>query len=261
MVTDYESDLQLALRLADLADEITLARYQSLDLEVEKKPDLSPVTDADRAVEQALIAELAKHRPDDGFIGEEFGERAGTSGRSWVIDPIDATKNFVRGVPVWATLIALLEGDIVRVGVVSAPAMARRWYAREGGGAFTIDVKGGVRQIHVSKVAEVAVASISFSGLRGWRLVGLAEKFNAFAERCWRQRAYGDFWSHLLVAEGAVDISTEPELKLWDMAPLDVIVREAGGRFSSITGVDGPHGGDVIATNGLLHQYVIDALT
>lgn len=259
-MTDYESDLQLALRLADIADEITLARYQSLDLEVEKKPDLSPVTDADRAVEQALIAELAKHRPNDGFIGEEFGERAGTSGRSWVIDPIDATKNFVRGVPVWGTLIALLDANKVRAGVVSAPAMARRWFAREGGGAFTVDVKGNVRQIHVSKVSKLSDASISFSGLRGWRLVGLAEKFAALAESCWRQRAYGDFWSHLLVAEGAVDVATEPELKLWDMAPLDIIVREAGGRFSSIAGVDGPHGPDVIASNGLLHQDVIDAL-
>ncbi len=259
-MADYESELQLALRLADLADEITLARYQALDLEVEKKPDLSPVTDADRAVEQALIGELARQCPNDGIIGEEFGERSGTSGRSWVIDPIDATKNFVRGVPVWATLIALLEGDTVKVGVVSAPAMARRWFAREGGGAFTIDVKGNIRQIHVSKVSQLADASISFSGLRGWRLVGLAEKFAALAESCWRQRAYGDFWSHLLVAEGAVDVATEPELKLWDMAPLDVIVREAGGRFSSIAGADGPHGKDVIASNGLLHQFVVDAL-
>jgi histidinol-phosphatase len=259
-VSDFESDLQLALRLANLADEITLARYQSLDLEVEKKPDLSPVTDADRAVEQALINEFALHRPDDGVIGEEFGERSGTSERSWVIDPIDATKNFVRGVPVWGTLIALMEGNAVKVGVVSAPAMARRWFAREGGGAFTVDVHGNVRQIHVSKVSQISDASISFSGLRGWRLVGLAEKFNALAESCWRQRAYGDFWSHLLVAEGAVDIATEPELNLWDMAPLDIIVREAGGRFSSIAGIDGPHGGNVIASNGLLHQYVIDAL-
>jgi histidinol-phosphatase len=146
-VSDFESDLQLALRLANLADEITLARYQSLDLEVEKKPDLSPVTDADRAVEQALINEFALHRPDDGVIGEEFGERSGTSERSWIIDPIDATKNFVRGVPVWGTLIALMEGNAVKVGVVSAPAMARRWFAREGGGAFTVDVHGNVRQI------------------------------------------------------------------------------------------------------------------
>jgi histidinol-phosphatase len=259
-VTDYESDLQLALRLADLADGITLARYQSLDLEVEKKPDLSPVTDADRAVEQALIDQLAMHRPDDGIIGEEFGERNGNSGRTWVIDPIDATKNFVRGVPVWATLIALMQGDKVKVGVVSAPAMARRWFAREGGGAFTIDVNNNVRKIHVSKVAQLSDASISFSGLRGWRLVGLSEQFSSLAETCWRQRAYGDFWSHLLVAEGAVDIATEPELKLWDMAPLDIIVREAGGRFSSIAGIDGPHGGNVITSNGLLHQNVIDAL-
>ena len=144
--------------------------------------------------------------------------------------------------------------------LVSAPAMARRWFAREGGGAFTIDVNGKTRQIQVSKVSELADASISFSGLRGWRLVGLAEKFAALAENCWRQRAYGDFWSHLLVAEGAVDIATEPELKLWDMAPLDIIVREAGGRFSSIAGIDGPHGADVITSNGLLHQSVIDAL-
>ncbi|HUW79038.1 MAG TPA: histidinol-phosphatase [Candidatus Nanopelagicaceae bacterium] len=259
-MSDYQSDLHLALRLADLADKITLDRYQSLDLEIEKKPDLSPVTDADRAVERALIKEIALACPKDGVIGEEFGQSGGTSGRSWVIDPIDATKNFVRGVPVWGTLIALMDGEDVKVGVVSAPAMARRWFAHEGGGAFTIDVNGDTRQIRVSKVGQISDASISFSGLRGWRLVGLAEKFANLAEACWRQRAYGDFWSHLLVAEGAVDIATEPELNLWDMAPLDIIVREAGGRFTSIAGIDGPHGGNVITSNGLLHQEVIDAL-
>ena len=259
-MADYESDLQLALRLADLADGITLSRYQSLDLKVEKKPDLSPVTDADRAVERAMIDELKKLRPNDGIFGEEFGEREGNSGRRWVIDPIDGTKNFVRGVPVWATLISLLDEDDTKVGVASAPALARRWYAHDGGGAFTTFMSGAPRAIHVSKVSQLSDASISFSGLRGWTLVGLSQKFAALAERCWRQRGYGDFWSHLLVAEGAVDIATEPELSLWDMAALDVIVREAGGRFSSIAGVDGPHGGNVITTNGLLHQDVIDAL-
>ncbi len=259
-MADYESDLQLALRLADLADGITLSRYQSLDLKVEKKPDLSPVTDADRAVERAMIDELKKLRPNDGIFGEEFGEREGSSGRRWVIDPIDGTKNFVRGVPVWATLISLLDEDDTKVGVASAPALARRWYAHDGGGAFTTFMSGAPRAIHVSKVSQLSDASISFSGLRGWTLVGLSQKFAALAERCWRQRGYGDFWSHLLVAEGAVDIATEPELSLWDMAALDVIVREAGGRFSSIAGVDGPHGGNVITTNGLLHQDVIDAL-
>lgn len=257
---DYESDLQLALRLADLADGITLARYQALDLQVAKKPDLSPVTDADRAVERAMIEELGKHRPNDGILGEEFGEHEGISGRRWVIDPIDGTKNFVRGVPVWATLISLLEGDATKVGVASAPALARRWFAREGGGAFTTFMNSGPKPIHVSAVSQLTDASISFSGLRGWRLVGLSEKFAELAENCWRQRGYGDFWSHLLVAEGSVDIATEPELSLWDMAALDVIVREAGGRFSSIAGIDGPHGGNVITTNGLLHQDVIDAL-
>lgn len=256
----YDSDLTLALRLAEIADLITLARYQALDLQVDKKPDLSPVTDADRAVERALIDELAKQRPDDAILGEEFGTRPGASGRSWVIDPIDGTKNFVRGVPVWATLIALLEGEEVKVGVASAPALARRWFAQEGGGAFTKFGSETPRPIHVSSVSQLGDASISYSGLRGWRLVGLAERFADLAESCWRQRAYGDFWSHLLVAEGAVDIATEPELSLWDMAALDVIVREAGGRFSSISGVDGPHGGNVITTNGLLHQYVINAL-
>ena len=210
--------------------------------------------------QRAMIDELKKLRPNDGIFGEEFGEREGSSGRRWVIDPIDGTKNFVRGVPVWATLISLLDEDDTKVGVASAPALARRWYAHDGGGAFTTFMSGAPRAIHVSKVSQLSDASISFSGLRGWTLVGLSQKFAALAERCWRQRGYGDFWSHLLVAEGAVDIATEPELSLWDMAALDVIVREAGGRFSSIAGVDGPHGGNVITTNGLLHQDVIDAL-
>jgi len=259
-VAEYDSDLALALHLAEIADQITLARYQALDLQVDKKPDLSPVTDADRAVEHALIEELTKQRPDDATLGEEFGQHPGSSGRSWVIDPIDGTKNFVRGVPVWATLIALLDGQEVKVGVASAPALTRRWFAHEGGGAFTTFAGNEPRRIHVSSVSQLGDASISYSGLRGWRLVGLAERFADLAESCWRQRAYGDFWSHLLVAEGAVDIATEPELSLWDMAALDVIVREAGGRFSSIAGVDGPHGGNVITSNGLLHQFVIDAL-
>jgi histidinol-phosphatase len=280
---DLLDDLALAHALADLADAISLDRYQAQDLVITTKPDNTPVTDADRAVETAIREALATHRHTDGLVGEEFGSDKGTSGRYWVIDPIDGTKNFMRGVPTWATLIALVHIDSsgneeVVVGIASAPALARRWSAAKDHGAF-VRFNGGnsdsaisdssddgfsdahsfnEKQISVSKVASLSDASISYSDFVGWgdRL----EPFQKMLANAWRTRGIGDFWSHMLVAEGAVDVAIEPSLALWDMAALDIIVREAGGTFTDTAGHNGPFGGSGVSTNGLLHNEVINGL-
>jgi histidinol-phosphatase len=250
---DLTADLELALRLADIADEISLKRFEALDLIIESKPDLSPVTDADKAVEVAIRAAISQARADDLIVGEEFGSPDSLVGKYyWVIDPIDGTKNYLRGVPTWATLIGLInpEGRVV-VGVVSAPALVRRWWAAEGTGA-KLKFNGELRDIQVSKVSKLNDASISYSDLIGWGT--RREKFLALQEKIWRTRGHGDFWSHMLVAQGAVDLAVEPSLALWDMAALDVIIREAGGKFTNISGEAGPHGGSAISSNGLVHE-------
>ncbi|MEV6430673.1 histidinol-phosphatase [Nocardia sp. NPDC051463] len=254
------SDLELALRLADEADAITRARFGALDLKVDSKPDLTPVSDADLAVEKAIRQVLGQERPGDSVLGEEFGGDAEFTGRQWVIDPIDGTKNFVRRVPIWATLIALLEDGVPVLGVVSAPALTRRWWAAAGSGAWSTFDREAPKSISVSGVAELSSASLAFSSLSGWRERGLREHFLALTDDVWRVRGYGDFLTYCLLAEGAVDIATEPEVSLWDLAALDILVREAGGRFTSLHGEPGPHGGDAIATNGLLHDDVLARL-
>ena len=254
-------DLALALALADRADALTSARFGAVDLRVDTKPDLTPVTDADRAVESESREVLGRDRPDDHIVGEEFGGATTFDGRQWVIDPIDGTKNFVRGVPVWASLIALLDDGVPCVGVVSAPALQRRWWAARGAGAFATVAGSPARRLSVSSVTELDSASLSFSSLSGWAPVGLRERFMQLTDTVWRVRAYGDFWSYCLVAEGAVDVAAEPEVSVWDLAPLDILVREAGGVFTSLDGAAGPHGGSAVASNGLLHDDVLNRLS
>ena len=263
MSTRRGEDLALALRLADAANAITLSRYQAIDLTVTTKPDNTPVTDADKSSEDAIRSLLRAHRPNDGIVGEEFGSEGSDKERYWVIDPIDGTKNFLRGVPTWATLIGLMErsgdgSEKVVVGVVSAPALYRRWYASEGGGAFVVVNTDLPKRINVSAISQIEDASISYSDFAGWgdRL----KPFRSLLESAWRTRGHGDFWSHMLVAEGALEVAVEPQLALWDMAALDIIVREAGGRFTNLDGLDGSHGGNALSTNGALHQYAVDAL-
>jgi histidinol-phosphatase len=254
-----DDDVTLALQLADQADALTLDRFGALDLRIETKPDLTPVTDADRSAEELLRGLLATNRPADAVLGEEYGGTAVFEGRQWVLDPIDGTKNFVRGVPVWSTLIALLQDGVPVVGVVSAPAMGRRWWAGTGEGAYT-SFGGRTRAISVSGVDDLGAASLSFSDLTtGWG--DRRSQFLDLTDAVWRVRGYGDFWSYCLVAEGAVDIAVEPEVKLWDLAPLDVLVREAGGSFTSVDGSSGPHGGSAVATNGRLHETVLSRLS
>ena len=256
---DYTDDLRLAHVLADDADSLSEARFKAMDLHVMTKPDLTPVTDADQAVEESIRRTLSRARSRDAVLGEETGS-TGHSQRRWVIDPIDGTKNFVRGVPVWATLIALVVDDEVVMGVVSAPLLQRRWWAAKGQGAWTGRSLLKASRCQVSDVRRLEDASFSYSSLHGWDERGRLEEFLALQRRCWRSRAYGDFWSYMLLAEGAVDIAAEPELHLYDMAALDIIVREAGGRFSSLDGSDGPFGGNALATNGHLHEAALGFL-
>ncbi|AKC39893.1 monophosphatase [Mycolicibacterium phlei] len=254
-------DRRLALELADAADEITTSRFGALDLRVDTKPDLTPVTDADTSVESVLRSLLHRSRPADSVLGEEYGGEAAFSGRQWVIDPIDGTKNFARGVPIWATLIALLEDGVPVVGVISAPALSRRWWAADGLGAHRRVGSGQDEPIRVSGVDQLASASLSFSSLSGWADRGTRDRFIDFTDAVWRVRGYGDFFSYCLVAEGAVDIAAEPEVSLWDLAALDILVREAGGTFTNLAGEPGPHGGSAVASNALLHEEVLRALS
>ncbi len=257
---NWQPDLLLALRMADTADALTMGRFGALDLQVESKPDLTPVSEADRAAEDALRSLLAAERPDDAVLGEEYGDQAGTSGRRWVIDPIDGTKNYVRGVPVWATLIALLDGSDVVVGVASAPALGRRWWAARGEGAFGQALGAEPVRLRASSVGRLEDASFTFSSPNGWqeRAPG---GLDALLRGTWRQRAYGDFWSHVMVAEGVADIAAEPELSVWDMAALLPIVEEAGGRMTAYDGGPALAGGCAVTTNGLLHAAVLEQLT
>jgi histidinol-phosphatase len=258
--THYNDDLRLAHLLADKADSITLDRFRSQNLKVETKPDLTPVSDADLATEQALRKTIAQARPRDAIQGEEMADE-GYGERRWVLDPVDGTANFVRGVPVWATLIALMHDGEVKVGVVSAPALGRRWWACTGQGAFTGRSLLQPQRIQVSRVGAIPDAFVSYSSLHGWIGASRGRQFGHLLRTAGRTRAFGDFWSYMLVAEGTVDIATEPELALHDMAALDIIVREAGGKFTSIDGKPGPVGPGALATNGLLHAAVLEVLT
>ena len=247
-------DLEFALDLADEADAISLGRFRAVDLVVESKPDLTPVTEADRAVEQALRRRIEAERPGHGVLGEEFGAEGSAECR-WILDPIDGTKNYVRGIPVFATLIALERDGALELGVVSAPALGRRWWAARGVGAFADG-----RPIRVSKVGVVEDAHISYDSVRGFDRAGIGAGFGALEARCARSRAFGDFWSHVLVAEGSVDVAVEPEVSYWDLAPVLVIVEEAGGRFTDLTGRARADGGSAVSTNGLLHDQVLATL-
>jgi histidinol-phosphatase len=255
---DPRDDLALALELADAADAISLPLYRSASLEVRHKADRTHVTQADTAVEAAIRAGLAAARPADAVLGEEAGLLGDpASARRWIVDPIDGTANYVRGVPVWATLIALHDRGEGTVGVVSAPALGRRWWAAAGTGAFA----DGER-IHVSPVARLDEAHVSYSDVGSFVDHGspaLADALLALTRRVWRARGLGDFWQHVLVAEGAFDVACEPVVSLWDLAAVDVVVREAGGRFTDLRGRPGPAGGSALSTNGRLHDEVLAA--
>lgn len=258
---EFLDDLEFAHHLADQADAISLIRFNALDLVVTQKPDLTPVSDADLAVETQIRALITETFPHDSVIGEEFAQKS-LGERTWIIDPIDGTKNFVRGVPVWATLIALREAGQITLGLVSAPALGRRWWATAGNGAWVRELgNDSPRQLQVSSVHDLVNASFSFSDQKGWN----PEQFEVIRSATWRQRAYGDFWSHMLMAEGAVDLGAEPELALYDYAALVPIITEAGGVASQFNGDELPVNDNerhpsFVCTNGLLHQACIELL-
>ncbi|NLA65429.1 MAG: histidinol phosphatase [Leucobacter sp.] len=252
-------DLQFALDLAALADSISLPRFRSADLHIESKPDRTFVTDADIAVERALRDRIEAERPDDGFFGEESG-RSDSGERRWILDPIDGTSNFLRGVPNWATLIALEIGGTPTVGVVSAPAFGVRWFAELGGDAWREDHGAPARRMRVSGVRDLADASLSFQSIAQWRDAGYLSPLLALAEQVWRDRAYGDMWSYMLLAEGLVDIVAEFDVKAYDLAALVPIVREAGGAFTDIDGNETAWNGSSLATNAHLHDAVLAAI-
>ena len=263
MASQYTDDLRLAHVLGDDADSLTTARFKALDLHVMTKPDLTPVTDADTSVEDGIRRTLSRARPRDAVLGEEYGLE-GTGPRRWVVDPIDGTKNYVRGVPVWATLISLMEagetGFQPVVGVVSAPALGRRWWAAKGHGAFSGRSLSSSSRLHVSRVSKLTDASFAYSSLTGWEDQGRLGGFLDLSREVWRTRAYGDFWPYMMVAEGSIDICAEPELSLWDMAANAIVVTEAGGTFTGLDGRPGPHSGDAAASNGLLHDELLGHL-
>lgn len=256
----WAEDLRLAHVLADGVDSIALERFRAQDLHVRTKADMTPVTDVDQSIEDALRATLSRIRPRDAVLGEESGE-SGHGSRRWVIDPIDGTSNFVRGVPVWAILIALMDGDDVVVGMVAAPALQRRWWAAQGAGAWTGRSLSAATRCEVSSVASMTDAFLSYSSLTGWADKYRLENFLQLTRAVGRTRAFGDFWSYMLVAQGAIDIACEPEVSLWDLAAPSLVVTEAGGRFTDLAGVDGPAGGGAVATNGRLHGDVLAMLS
>ena len=258
-------DLALALALADTADAITLSRAGAVDLQVDRKPDRSPVTDADLAVEDAVRAVLSRQRPQDGVLGEERGGPSGNdpadrAGRVWVLDPIDGTKNFLRGLPIWATLIALVEDGTPVVGMISAPALRRRWWAAAGVGAHTRDVDGATRAIHVSAVGDLADAYVSTTHLGSWVEHHSREAYLALVDACWENRAFGDFWQHCLVAEGVIDLAAEPIVNPWDVAPVQILVEQAGGRFTDLDGVARYDTGTALSSNTQLHDAALTLL-
>lgn len=266
------ADLSFALTLADTAAGIALAYYNSSKLVVESKPDNTPVTQADREIEQALRAQIQQHFPTDSVIGEEFSDSLSSeqlremlaTGRHWIIDPIDATKNYLRGMPIWATLIALVEDGNPIVGVVSAPALGRRWFAAQDQGAWTTDTvlkpNQSPQKIQVSEIRSLRYSSFSFSDPGEWDAADSLGALNEFSMNCWRTRGYGDFYSHVLVAEGTVEISAEPDLSLWDVAALIPVIREAGGEATNFQGEDPLYGPGLVATNGALHFGVLGIL-
>lgn len=252
------ADLRLARQLADIADEISMDYFRRRDLGVYVKEDRTHVTDGDRKVEQVLRAKLAEERPSDSVLGEEFGTE-GKSRRQWIIDPIDGTANFMRGVPIWATLIALVIDGKPEVGVVSAPALNRRWWGATGHGAYLDDDLADSdtatdRRIHVSGVNRLENGQFSYGSMQYWLQADQLSPIVEFNERMWRSRAIGDFWPYMLVAEGSFEVACEIDLQPYDMAALVPIIEEAGGQFTSIDGQAGPWHGSALATNGALHE-------
>jgi histidinol-phosphatase len=252
-------DLEFTHKLADAADKISMARFGAMDLKIETKPDLTPVSDADRSVEEELRKLIANYSPQDSIIGEEFGHDGGGN-REWILDPIDGTKNFVRGVPFWGTLIGLRVDGEMTTGMVSAPALGRRWFGALGLGSFLQTKTNSFqseRKLQVSKVSKLEDAYLGYSSQDRWEKKSQEEEFEKLLKKVWRARGFGDFIIHMMVAEGSLDLAMEPSLAIWDMAALIPIIREAGGNVTSLNNGDPLIEKSLVTTNGLLHEQTI----
>ena len=256
---DLSGELALALRLADAADEVSMARFDAPDLDVQTKADASHVTEADLATERAIRGILADERPGDGIFGEEFGT-SGDTRRQWIIDPIDGTANYLKGIPMWTTLIALSIDGVPRVGVASQPALGRRWWAASGLGAWTNTPSGAPRRLSVSSVSDVAASSVSFQSIAQWDEAGHTDALLRLSRAVWRDRGYGDTWPYMLVAEGRLEFVAEFGVKEYDIAALVPIIREAGGTFTDYDGADSLSSRSSLATNGILHDSFLSLL-
>lgn len=256
---DLRADLELALRLADAADAASMSRFDAADLDIRVKADSTHVTEADLATERALRAVLETERPADGIFGEEYGV-TGDSNRQWIIDPIDGTANYLKGIPMWTTLIALAIDGVPRVGVASQPAIGRRWWAATGLGAWTNAPSGETRRLRVSTVDSIADSSVSFQSIGQWRDAGKLDALERLTSSVWRDRGYGDAWPYMLLAEGRLEFVAEFGVKEYDIAALAPIVTEAGGRFTSFDGRDSLSEGSSLATNRVLHDAYLDLL-
>ncbi|KAF2413402.1 histidinol phosphatase [Microbacterium sp. B35-04] len=256
---DLHGDLELALRLADAADAASMSRFDAADLDIQVKADSTHVTEADLATERALRAVLETERPADGIFGEEYGV-TGDSNRQWIIDPIDGTANYLKGIPMWTTLIALAIDGVPRVGVASQPAIGRRWWAATGLGAWTNTPSGETRRLRVSTVDAIADSSVSFQSIGQWRDAGKLDALERLTSSVWRDRGYGDAWPYMLLAEGRLEFVAEFGVKEYDIAALAPIVTEAGGRFTSFDGRDSLSEGSSLATNRVLHDAYLDLL-
>jgi histidinol-phosphatase len=252
-MSELDELLGFALQLADGADAIAMRHFRR-DLQIDRKPDRSFVTEADTGIEKALRERIEQRYPDHGILGEEFGSTAGRDTR-WIIDPIDATHSFMRGLPMFATLIGLERAGEMMLGVVSAPAMRERWHAVRGGGAWS-----GNRQLHVSSISRLEESQIFYASRTAFTAVGKSDGFDSVVGAAWRDRGFGDFWGYALVAEGTGEAMIEPELYPWDLAAPLILIEEAGGRLTDFNGKRTHSGGSAVASNGRIHDEILHRL-
>ncbi|MEW6223468.1 MAG: inositol monophosphatase family protein [Chloroflexota bacterium] len=250
--------LAFALDACDVADEVARRHFRR-DLDIERKPDRSFVTVADQGIEREIRSRIRARWPDHGLVGEEYGTDAGHAATRWYIDPIDGTHNFIRGVPLFGTLLAVEHEGEVQVGVISAPAMRERWYAYRGGGAWNVGADGE-RRIRVSRVGEVGDAQLLYGSGRDNVASGLMPGFDTLLASCWRERGFGDFWGYTLVAEGAAEAMLETGMNAWDLAAPQVLIEEAGGRVTDVDGVRRIDAPSFVGTNGHLHEEILRRL-
>ena len=247
--------LAFAHAACDAADEIAMAHFRR-DLVLKRKPDRTFVTVADQGIEREIRGRIHAEYPDHGLVGEEYGVEAGNARTRWIIDPIDATHNYIRGIPLFGTLLGIEHDGELQLGMISAPAIRERWFAYRGGGAWSRGMDGE-RRIRVSRVASLDDAQVVYGSRRDSVESGLMPGFDSLLEACWRERGFGDFWGYSLVAEGAAEVMLEVDMKVWDVAGPLVVIEEAGGRVTDVDGVRRFDAASFVGSNGLLHDEIL----